>query len=221
VATNPQARVLELIRMFNNNETVCLESLKENYLWLDKSDKTIRRDIDVIKEYFPDSFTLIRGEKGAKSCYKAVTKKLMNNILDKDSLAFLVQTFNLAQRNNILSNLDIDSNDKRILETKLKKTKDCYFFISKPFESKNENTLLFDKIEKAITYKRYAKITYVKNNDTTTHRIKPYKILFMNENFYLACENSNEKYLFSMFRISNLKLFEVESKSFQNNYDIE
>ena len=31
----------------------------------------------------------------------------------------------------------------------------------------------------------------------------PYKILFMNDNYYLACETNNE-YKFSMYRINNI-----------------
>ncbi|MEA3315153.1 MAG: hypothetical protein U9Q30_04800, partial [Campylobacterota bacterium] len=61
--TNQTSRVLELLKRFNNNEIISIDSLKNDYMWEGKSDKTIRRDLDVIKEYFPDSFELIRGEQ--------------------------------------------------------------------------------------------------------------------------------------------------------------
>ncbi len=35
------------------------------------SEKTIRRDLDVIKKHLPDCYDLIKGEKG---CYKSITK---------------------------------------------------------------------------------------------------------------------------------------------------
>lgn len=220
MASNPQARVLELIRRFNNDETICIEMLKNDYLWLDKSEKTIRRDLDVIKEYFPDSFTLIRGAKGEKGCYKAITSSLMDKILDKNNLALLIQTFNIAQRNSILSSLNIDTNDKKVLESKLKKTKDCYLFITKPFESKKDDTTLFDSIEKAITLRRYLRVRYNTKDKIKEYLVKPYKILFMNENFYLACENRSDEFLFTNFRVSNIESVKLETKSFQINQDI-
>jgi hypothetical protein len=60
MATNPQARVLELLKRFNDGKKVCIDILKNDPMWKSKSDKTIRRDLDVIKEYFSDSFELIR-----------------------------------------------------------------------------------------------------------------------------------------------------------------
>ena len=114
MATNPQARVLELLKRFNNGDKVCIETLQNDVMWYGKSEKTIRRDLDVIKEYFPESFELVRGGKGEKGCYKAITKDVFNNFLDKDTLVLMVQTFNIAQRNNLLESLDISDADKKM-----------------------------------------------------------------------------------------------------------
>ena len=92
MATNPQARVLELLKRFNDGKQVGVDTLKNDSMWYGKSEKTIRRDLDVIKEYFPDSFELVRGGKGEKGTYKAITKELFNNLIDKDTLALMVQT---------------------------------------------------------------------------------------------------------------------------------
>ena len=74
----------------------------------------------------------------------------MNNFINKDTKALLVQTFNIAQRNNLLKSLDIDESDKKILESEIKKSKDCYEFISKPFESKKDDETLLKDLENAI-----------------------------------------------------------------------
>jgi predicted DNA-binding transcriptional regulator YafY len=89
MATNPQARVLELLKRFNDGKKVCIEALQNDTMWFAKSKKIIRRDLDVIKEYFPDSFELIRASKGEKGCYKAITKDVFNNFMDKDTLALM------------------------------------------------------------------------------------------------------------------------------------
>ena len=53
-------------------EVVVVDNLQKGHkdaLWEGKSEKTIRRDLDVIKEFFPNAFELIRGGKGETGCY--------------------------------------------------------------------------------------------------------------------------------------------------------
>ena len=219
MATNPQARVLELLRLFNDGHKVCLETMTNDTMWEGKSEKTIRRDLDVIKEYFPESFELIRG--GEKGCYKAITKDIFSNFMNKDTLALMVQTFNIAQRNNILEGLSISEDDKRIINSKIQKSKECYEFITNPYETKKGDVQLLKEIERAITWKRYATIIQKEKNGKKEYKIKPYKIVFMNENFYLACENKDIEHPFSIFRILNIQEIKLHTKTFHLNPDIE
>lgn len=215
--TNQTSRVLELIKRFNNGEKVCIDRLKDDSLWYGKSEKTIRRDLDVIKEYFPDSFELIRGEKG---CYKAITKHTFDNFMSKDTISLLVQTFNLAQNYNILESLNISSSDKRIINNKIEKSRDCYVFISKPYETKKGDEELLRDIEKSINGKRYVSLKYNVNYNEKQYEVKPYKIVFINEIFYLACENNSDEFPFTMFRISNITDYKMNTKTFHLNPDI-
>ena len=65
--TNQTARVLELIKRFNNGQKISIEALSNEDLWFGKSEKTIRRDLDVIHKYYPEcKFELIRGGKNEK-----------------------------------------------------------------------------------------------------------------------------------------------------------
>ena len=94
--TSQTARVLELVRRFNKGETVCIEKLiseaqedidancLDDNLWINNdekkpkpvSERTIRRDLDIIKKHLPDCYDLIKGEKG---CYKSITKNAFDN----------------------------------------------------------------------------------------------------------------------------------------------
>ena len=52
--------------------------------------------------------------------------------------------------------------------------------------------------------KEFISIKYkLHNREVFYENLKPYKILFMNDNYYLACETNNE-YKFSMYRINNI-----------------
>jgi len=219
--TNQTVRVLELLRRFNNGEKVNIDLLAQEDLWYGKSEKTIRRDLDVIKNYYPEcNFELIRGGKNEKGFYKAVTKDVFNNFVNKDTKALLVQTFNMAQRNNLLKSFDINDEDKRVLENEIKKSKDCYEFISKPFESKKGDEKLLKDLESAIHNKRYLKVVYNAAYEEITFTLKPYKIVFMNQNFYLASENPDERFKFTMLRLVNINKYEVLKEQFHQNPEI-
>ncbi|MDF1876071.1 WYL domain-containing protein, partial [Sulfurimonas sp. SAG-AH-194-I05] len=120
----------------------------------------------------------------------------------------------------LLESLSIDDADKRIIDAKIKKSKECYEFITKPYESKKSDALLLKDLERAIDWKRYTTVTYKVGNELQTHEVKPYKIVFMNENFYLACEHTNEEYLFTTFRLSQIESVKLSTKTFHINYDI-
>lgn len=214
---NQTHRVLELMRRFNNNQKVCIESLQNEHLWYEKSEKTIRRDLDIIKEIFPDTFHRIQGETG---CYKAITNELFNNITSAENMTLLVQTFNIADRSNLFKNLDIESADKAILDKKIKESQGIYLFKNKPFENKSGDLELFKKLEQAIYHRKEIEIDYRPIDEVTKRVIKPYKIVFMNENFYLASEVDHPDYQFSLFRISKIEGVEFTKRNFHQKREL-
>ncbi len=48
------------------------------------------------------------------------------------------------------------------------------------------------------------------------YELRPYKILFMNENFYLVGENLDENYPFSILRLSNIVSATFNEKQFHH-----
>jgi len=220
--TNQTARVLELLKRFNDGQKICISALKNDLLWNDKdgkvlSEKTIRRDLDVIKEIFPESFELIRGEKG---CYKAITKSTFDQFLDKRNLSLIVQTFHIAKQSNLFDSFDVNRDDRAIIESKLKEKDKFYEFKSKPFESHKNDYAMMRRLEKAIYHQKSITIEYIVKGKIVRYEAKPYKILFMHENFYLACEVENEHFSFSIYRISKIKNIEECGKTFYKNRDI-
>ena len=59
------------------------------------------------------------------------------------------------------------------------------------------------------------------NGTINKFEVKPYKIVFINENFYLACEIEHEKLEFAMYRLSKIKSVEDTPKTFHKNQEIE
>lgn len=219
MTTNQTARVLELLKRFNNGEKVSIEALSNESLWYGKSEKTIRRDLDVIKEYFPDSYELVKG--GEKGCYKAITKDTFNNFINAEFMSLMVQMFNLANKSDLFDNFDLNEDDKKILESKIKDAKKYYEFKNKPFENFKSDSVLLKELENKIKHQKYINIQYEINEKINKFEVKPYKIVFINENFYLACEIESEKLEFAMYRLSKIKSVEDTPKTFHKNIEIE
>lgn len=232
--TNQTTRVLDLLKKFNNGEKVCIDKIIEQAhqdskdyipnIWLNSknkpvSEKTVRRVLDVIKEYFPESFELVKG--GEKGCYKAITKNAFDNFINAEFMSLMVQMFNLANKSDLFSNFDLDDSDKKILESKIKDSKKCYEFKTKPFENFKSDSVLLKELENKIKHQKYINIDYEINGKINKFEVKPYKIIFINENFYLACEIESEKLEFAMYRLSKIKSIEDTPKTYHKNIEIE
>ena len=217
--TNQTTRVLELLKRFNDGQTVCISSLAMEDLWYGKSEKTIRRDLDVIKNVFPDSFELVRG--GNKGCYRAITKKAFDNFLNPQNISLMVQVYSIAQQSNLYDGLDIEPSDKKIIEGKIAEQKKIYEFKNKPFENSLSNFTLFKKLENAIKQRKSIVVEYKTAQGIIKQEAQPHKLIFMNENFYLACEIKDKEYEFSIYRVSKIKNVTVTNKTFHKNFDID
>lgn len=212
-------RVLELIRRFNNGETLCIDTLLYDPLWIDLSERTIKRDLGLINEVFPNFFYHIDGTSG---CYKAITKDMFSNIVSPQEMALIIQTFKVAKRNELYDNLSISKEDKRLMEKLIKKSEEHYIFKSQPLENQLSNLDTFKQLEHAINYRKEIKILFpMSSGETKRIQVRPYKILFMNSNFYLASERTDKKGYFARYRISRIEEVEITNINFKKVRDIE
>lgn len=231
--SNQTTRVLDLLKRFNNNETVCIYKIIEEArcdaqdhipnIWLNSknepvSDKTIRRVLDVLKPYF--NFEVIRGGKGENSCYKAVTREAFDNFMNPETLSLLALTFSMASKSELFESFDLDDGDRKIIEKELKNVNKVYEFKNKPFETTKSDKNILKVLEHSIKFGKCVIVEYPLNNTMMRTEVKPYKIVFMNENFYLACEVEHEDYMFTMYRISKINTVEETKKTFQKNREL-
>lgn len=231
--TSQTARVLELIKRFSRGDKICIEVLQEDALnasennldslWLNEStnkpmsEKSIRRDLDIIKHHFPQAFELIRGEKG---CYKALTNSIFSEFLKPETLSLLIQTFNIAQRNSMFDSFKINETDKKLIKQKVKDKDSVYLFKNRPFETKESDIELFNTLEHNIKFSKKILLEYKTNREEVkTIEVKPYKIIFMNENFYLAGEVDG-KYPYQEYRISRITSIKELGSKFTKNHEI-
>ena len=94
-----------------------------------------------------------------------------------------------------------------------------YAFKSRPFEGMNNHDIV-KKLEHAIKFNKEIRISYRVEHFANKSNFHPYKILFLNENFYMVGENVGKKN-FEFRRVAMIEDIEVKSKTFIPHADME
>ena len=178
-------RTIEILKQLNLGKKLCVTQLAQTY---EVSDRTIRRDFELIKELFSD-FMSKEGE-----CYQAYEKILLEEVLsatDLMTLANIVNIFGITSKESVVSEKT---------QALIEKSMSVYDFKSRPFENmKNKDAI--KKLEHAIKFNKEIKLVYRTERFVGRRNFHPYKILFLNENFYIVGENVS-KNKFEFLRIS-------------------
>jgi len=197
-------RTIEILKRLDEGKTVCISTVANEY---DVSDRTIRRDLELIRELFGDFLSKER------ECYRAYHKVLLEKVLDaRDlmTLANIVTLFDITDRSSLVSD-----------ETKalVKHALQVYDFRTRPFETLHDTDML-KKLEHAIKFHKEIKIRYRSEKALTLSRFHPYRILFLNENFYLVGENLSKNH-FEFRRISLIEEIGYRGRTFIPHSDID
>ncbi len=186
-------RVIEILKDLDDGKLLCLENLACKY---DTSERSIRRDFELIKDIYGD--ILISPRKG---CYQGVSKALLENTLNSTELYMLKNILELSDKSKLSLTKDFDVNIKNAIIKE--ESNSPYLFKQKPYEEIFEHKEKFKKLEYAIKYKKEIRFKYINFDKINVFTLKPYKIVFLNENFYLASQDKNghRKYM-TMNRIA-------------------
>jgi predicted DNA-binding transcriptional regulator YafY len=197
-------RTIEILKHLNEGKKLCVTRLAEEY---EVSDRTIRRDFELIRELFGD-FMSKEGE-----CYQAYKKVLLQEVLcatDLMTLANIVNLFGVTQKESLVS-----EKTKALIE----KSMSVYEFKSRPFEGVKNHEIV-KKLEHAIKFNKVIRIRYRTERFLSESNFHAYKILFLNENFYMVGENISKK-SFEFRRVSMIEEVEYKSKTFSPHADIQ
>ena len=170
LARNALYRTLDILKRLNVGHKLCVSKLALEY---EVSSRTIRRDFELIREIFGD-FVSKEGE-----CYRAYEKLLLDKVLNGSDLMTLSNIVNLFETTRKSS--QISDSTKALI----KRAETIYDFKTRPFE-RLTNFDILSKLEHAIKFRKEIKIGYKTQEKTFYAKIQPYKIVFLNENFYLV-----------------------------------
>ncbi|MGE3298994.1 MAG: helix-turn-helix transcriptional regulator [Arcobacter sp.] len=205
-------RVIEILKDLEDGKLLCLTNLAYKY---DTSERSIRRDFELIREIFGD--IIISPQKG---CYQVVSKNLLDNVLNSTELYMLKNILKLSDKSKLSLSKDVDENIKKAM---LKEESDSpYLFKQKPYEEIYENKEKFKFLEHAIKFRKEIRFRYTNLDKINYFILKPYKIVFLSENFYLASEIELKRngVNVTMSRIAMIDELSTTGNSFYHNHDI-
>lgn len=187
-------RVIEILKDLDGGKLLCLQNLALKY---DTSERSIRRDFELIRKIYGD--ILISPQKG---CYQCVSKTLFENIIHSAELHMLKNIAKLSHEANLSLHVDNDVQKALIREDE----NSPYLFKQKPYEEIFKYREKFSKLEFAVKFRKEIKIVYDNLGKINRFKLKPYKIIFINENFYLASERKGNVILSRIALIVDIKM---------------
>ena len=166
-------RIMNILSALNDGQSVCVQNVARRF---EVSERTVRRDFELIRDYFGD---MLRKEG---DCYRAFRKMLLDDILgatDLMTLANIVNLFGLTSMEHYIAEQTRSLLNEAMI---------VYDFKSRPFE-RMHNREVVKKLEHAVKFRKETELLYRIVHGAVTYLYRPYKILFLNENFYLIGEN--------------------------------
>ncbi len=102
----------------------------------------------------------------------------------------------------------MDADDRYTIEKNIKEDEGIFVFISSPFENLEDSNKkeIFSQLKTAVKNHEYKTITYCKNKEVRFENLKCLKLLYMNNNWYLAVED--DKNYFQFLRLSFIQKIE-------------
>ncbi len=178
--------------------------------------KAFRRHLEMLKEMYPEIQTK---KSGRVTCYYLEKKvSLIHEYLTiSDDMSWLIEKIISVDKTLFT---ELESKTKMRLEKVLSSEKDIFLYQNSPFDVfENEETKqIFRSLKSAVKNNEYRDIYYHYNNVTLLKNIKCLKLIFMENNWYVAIarnvniEGKNEDRLFFL-RISFIEKIKYSAKS--------
>lgn len=209
--------ILNIAKKLENGETICT---KDYAMLYEKNQRSIQRYFEKngeLFEFFGDKII-----KDSSGCYKLINEKMVNEMLftPKNTNEF-ERIIDLYYMINPTIFDRFDDHTKSIIKRHYQKTKECYEIKQSIFEAFSDS-MNINNIKTAIKHKRYCDVEYETNEKFHFKNVKLYKIVFIEGNWYVACEDTDfeENNGFRWLRLSFIQNISLNKKTFHRNPDI-
>lgn len=207
--------IYKLLEKLSNGEELYPQdyNLQEE---LEVDERTLRRYLDnIVTLYGNIVYTQkIKKEFSNKSIfvYKAIDRKkdvskvLKFFIENSDDFDYI---FQIILENDPLLLKEYEKEFKDFFQNHIHSKRDVFLFVTQPFE-KFENNIIFKNLKNAVKNREYRNIVYQYDTEEFLRNAKCLKIVFMNNNWYLAIETEEKEFRF--LRIAFIKELKYSQK---------
>ncbi len=178
-----------------------------------KKIRLIQQDIKMLKERYPNK--VYSPKKGS---YKLVNLPDFLDKLSNNDAGDLTELFEFIALFDAKMLKLFEQSEPSLVKKLRKEIRSIYHIKDDPIEQIH-NKEIWTKLKKAVKDKRYISIAYEKDRLKAYNEIKPIKIVFARNNWYLAAMNFDEahEFEFTFFRISHIVAVTFGSKTFHED----
>jgi len=179
------------------------------------SERTLKRYLNELKEKYPQIDTVISDRITFYYLNNDISNIVHEYLSTSDDMSWLIQMINSSDK-TIFNKLEDET--KKRLERVLSSEKDIFLYQNSPFEvfDSNHGQQIFRALKSAVKNNEYRDIHYNYNNYTILKDVKCLKLIFMENNWYIAIgtkhkETKEDIVLF--LRVSFIEKIEYSSKN--------
>jgi predicted DNA-binding transcriptional regulator YafY len=196
---NKVKNLFELMEMFYDGQEISSHDEKVQELF-EVDERTLRRYLNELSERYPEMIVVTKEKqegagKRSSSVYKVPNKeKDVSEVLRffferSNDLSWLLQMIN-SNDPKLLKNSELDTEFKEHMEAVIKEDEEIFLFVNTPFETLGEGEMqaYLNTLKTAVKNHEYRKITYLHRGEPITSTVKCLKLVFTDNNWYLAAE---------------------------------
>lgn len=195
-------------KRLENGDSICAYD-EEILEYFDCSNKTLERYLKELQSDYPQIETKVIDKKTYYHLSTKVSTLIHKYLTTSDDMTWLIQIINDADK-NLLAELEDETKER--LENILSSEKDIFLYQNSPFEvfETPKGQQIFRALKSAVQSNEYRDIFYSYNNPTLLKELKCLKLIFMENNWYVAVATQEKQLLF--LRISFIEKIEYSSK---------
>ncbi len=213
---NSQERLLYILERLTQNACTT-KDLAIEVFGNDESKhiRAIQNDVKLLKKRYPEKIVVPRkGYIKFAEVPDFMGKVMSNDVEDVSELFEFIALFDANM-------LKLFEEREPLFVKKLRREiKSIYYIKDDPIEE-IQNKEIWKVLKKSVKDKRYLSISYKKDKLRAYNNIKPLKIVFARNNWYLAAINTEEKYgfEFTFFRINHIVSATLEMSKFHEDVE--
>lgn len=180
-----------------------------------KKVRLIQKDIKLLKERYPDQ---IYSPKNGYSKFM-VLPDFMKTLKSSDA-ADLAELFEFIALFDAKMLKLFEQSEPSLIKKLRKETRSIYHIKDDPIEEIKDKEI-WKTLKKAVKEKRYLSIAYEKGKLKAYNAIKPIKLVFAQNNWYLAAINTEEahEFEFTFFRVRHIVAVKMDARTFHEDHE--